>query len=202
MTDIENELLMLERYNLTPEEWLVTRLLILANVDEGNAGPLKRYLQIPGINSFRDTLIDLQKKGVIKQTYRIPKSGERFIPEDVDLNKVFMKQFYKCSGILGQELFLEYPEYIISGGVRYILNNITKNYNSLEELYYDYGRIIKFNPETHKEIMELLRFGKENNLISYGICEFIKSMKWITIKKMKEDDSYLNGIIADNIVSI
>lgn len=193
---------MLERYNLTPEEWLVIRLLILASVEEGHTEPLKRYLQIPNISSFRNTLINLQNKGIINKSYKIPNTGEVFKPEDVDLNKVFLKQFYKCSGTLGEELFMEYPDYIVSGGVRYILNNITKNYNNLEDLCYDYGRIIKFNPETHNEIMDLLKFGKENNLITYGICEFIKSKKWITIKKMKEDDSYLNGIVSDNIVSI
>ena len=71
----------------------------------------------------------------------------------------------------------------------------------MEELYFDYGRIIKFNPETHQEVMELLRFAKKNNLISFGIVEFIKSYKWLTIKKMKEDGSYV-GLSLDNITSL
>ncbi|MFU2363640.1 MAG: hypothetical protein ACM67R_07480, partial [Clostridiales bacterium] len=82
-----------------------------------------------------------------------------------------------------------------------VLNNITKGYKDMEELYYDYGRIIKFNPDTHKEVMELLEFGKEHNLISYGICEFIKSYKWLNIKKMKEDGSYV-GKTFDNITAL
>ena len=171
---------MLERYNLTPEEWLVTRLLILASVDEGHKQYFIRYLNIPRKNTLRDVLVSLQDKSIILKSYKIPNPGERFNPEDVDLNKNFLKTFYKCSGILGQELFSNYPHCIESGGRIYVLNNITKGYKDMEELYYDYGRIIKFNPDTHKEVMELLEFGKEHNLISYGICEFIKSYKWLS----------------------
>lgn len=192
---------MLERYNLTPEEWLVTRLLILANVDEGHKQYFIRYLNIPRKNTLRDVLVSLQDKSIILKSYKIPNPGERFNPEDVDLNKNFLKTFYKCSGILGQELFSNYPHCIESGGRIYVLNNITKGYKDMEELYYDYGRIIKFNPDTHKEVMELLEFGKEHNLISYGICEFIKSYKWLNIKKMKEDGSYV-GKTFDNITAL
>ena len=86
MTDIENELLMLERYNLTPEEWLVTRLLILASVDEGHKQYFIRYLNIPRKNTLRDVLVSLQDKSIILKSYKIPNPGERFNPEDVDLN--------------------------------------------------------------------------------------------------------------------
>ena len=153
------------------------------------------------ITNFRDILISLQNKSVILKSYKIPNKGEKFNPEDIELNKNFMKTFYKCSGQLGQELFMNYPYSLESGGRTFILNNITKGYNSMEELFYDYGRIIKFNPETHKEVMQLLNFAKKHNLITFGIVEFIKSYKWLTIKKMKEDGSYLNATF-DNITSI
>lgn len=200
--EIENDLIMLEKYNLTIEEWFVTKLLILASIEEGHSEYLFRYLQLPNINNLRNILINLQNKSVILKSYKIPEKGQKFNPEDIDLNSNFLKNFYKCSGEMGEELFLSYPAYIDSGAKRFILNNITKGYNSLEEMYYDYGRIIKFNPAKHKEIMELLQFAKENNMISYGICEFIKSHKWITIKQMKDDGSYLDGVTFDNITSI
>lgn len=201
MIEIENELLILERYNLTAEEWFVLRLLILASVDEGKDTYIKQYMKLPTAGNLRDILVSLQNKSVILKTYKIPNKGEKFNPEDVDLNKNFMKAFYKCSGVLGKELFEEYPATLETRGKLLFLNNITKGYKDMEELCFDYGRIIKFNPETHKEVMELLKFGKENNLICYGIVEFIKSYKWLTIKKMKEDGSYV-GMSFDNITSI
>lgn len=192
---------MLEKYSLTAEEWLVIRLLILASIDENHSEYFKQYLRLPHVTNFRDTLVNLQNKSVILKSYKIPQKGEIFNPEDIELNKNFLKNFYKCSGIMGQELFLAYPHSIEIGGKFYTLNNITKGYNSMEDLCFDYGRIIKFDPNVHKEIMELLEFAKENNLISYGICEFIKSYKWITIKKMKQDGTYL-GKTFDTVVSI
>ena len=201
MDNIENELLMLEKYRLTPEEWLVTRLLILASVDEGHPEYLKRYLGFSDLK-LRDTLKSLQNKSVILHSYKIPESGQVFDPEDVDLNSNFLRNFYKCSGTMGQELFEPYPYQIVSnGGVRYILNNIAKSYDSLEDLYYDYGKSIKFNPDTHKKVMKLLGFAKEHNLITFGICEWVKSRKWLTIEKMKKDGSYLETV-TDNIESI
>lgn len=195
-------MLILEKYNLTAEEWLVTRLLVLASVDEGHKEYFMRYAQIPHDFKLRDILKSLQNKSVILQSYKIPNVGQSFDPEDVDLNKNFLKNFYKCSGIMGEELFMAYPAYIISNtGVRYILNNISKCYDNMEDLYFDYGRIIKFNPETHKKVMELLKFGIEHNLITYGICEWIKSYKWLTVEKMKQDGSY-QDVIADNIISV
>ena len=192
---------MLERYQLTAEEWLITKLLILASVDESHPEYLIKYIQMTHIKNFRDVLVSLQNKSVILKSYKIPNKGDKFNPEDVELNKNFMKAFYKCSGVLGQDLFMNYPYSLESGGRTFILNNITKGYKSMEDLCYDYGRIIKFNPETHKEVMKLLNFGKEHNLITFGIVEFIKSYKWLTIKKMKEDGSYV-GMTFDNITSI
>lgn len=192
---------MLEKYSLTVEEWFIVKLLILASVDESHKEYLIRYLKLPNVNNFREILVSLQNKSVILKSYDIPKKGESFDPEDVELNKNFLKSFYKCSGMLGQELFNEYPYSMESGGRTFILNNITKGYNSLEDLYYDYGRIIQFNPATHNKVMSLLKFAKEHNLISYGLVEFIKSRKWLTIEKMKEDGSYI-GMTLDNITAV
>ena len=49
--------------------------------------------------------------------------------------------------------------------------------------------------------MKLLGFAKEHNLITFGICEWVKSRKWLTIEKMKKDGSYLETV-TDNIESI
>lgn len=191
----------MEKFQLTAEEWFLIRLLLLANVEEGKKEYLLKYIQINKITNFRDRLVDLQNKSVILKSYIIPSKGAKFDPADLEFNKNFLKTFYKCSGEMGQELFMQYPHILEVGGKCYTLNNITKGYKSMEDLCYDYGRIIKFNPETHKEILKLLNFGKEHNLITYGICEFIKSYKWLNIKKMKEDGSYV-GVTFDTIQSI
>lgn len=199
MDNIESELLILDKYKLTAEEWLVIRLLLLASADENHPEYLAKYLMMSHTNLL-DVLISLQNKSVILKSCKFEK-GRKFDPDDVTMNKNFLKDFYKCSGIMGEELFLEYPYSMDAGGRTYILNNITKGYNSLEDLYFDYGRIIKFNPQTHKEVMEMLKFAKQYKLITFGICEWIKSHKWLTIKKMKEDGSYMEKTF-DTVISV
>lgn len=186
----------MERYNLSIEDWYLTQLLLLAQ--EGKSEYIVKYISLANID-LHETLIRLQEKGVILRAYKVPCKGEKFYPEDVEFNKNFLKNFYKCSGELGDDLFKAYPYKLERGNNMYILNNITKGYNSLEDMYYDYGRIIQFNPIKHQHIMEILNYAKEHDLISFGIVEFIKSRKWETIEKMKEDGSTFN---FDTIQSI
>ena len=186
----------MERYNLSIEDWYLTQLLLLAQ--EGKSDYIVKYISLANID-LHETLIRLQEKGVILRAYEVPCKGEKFYPEDVEFNKNFLKNFYKCSNELGDELFKAYPYKLERGNSMYILNNITKGYNSLEDMYYDYGRIVQFNPSKHEHVMEILNYAKEHDLISFGIVEFIKSRKWETIEKMKED-----GLVSnfDTIQSI
>lgn len=78
---------------------------------------------------------------------------------------------------MGQELFEAYPPFLSSNGKLLPLRNIAKKFNTLDEFFFAYSSAIKHNPEKHKEVMELLEWGKENGKICYGICEFIISQK-------------------------
>jgi hypothetical protein len=44
-----------------------------------------------------------------------------------------------------------------SGAKLYPLKNIAKKYNTLDEFFFAYSSAIKHNPETHKEVMKLLK---------------------------------------------
>ena len=72
---------------------------------------------------------------------------------------------YKCSFELGKELFEEYPQFKTINGSLVSLRGISKHFNSLEEAYFKYGKYIKWSPENHIEIIELVKWGKEHNII-------------------------------------
>jgi len=78
---------------------------------------------------------------------------------------------------MGQELFDAYPPFLNTANKLYPLKNIAKKFNSLEEFYFHYSVSIKHSAETHKEVMELLEWGKENGHINYSILEFVISRK-------------------------
>ena len=63
----------------------------------------------------------------------------------------------------------------------------------MDDFCFAYGKAIKFNPDMHNKIMETLEFGKENNLIHYGISEFVISMKWLEIEELQNSGGTLNG---------
>lgn len=79
----------------------------------------------------------------------------------------------------------------------YSLKNISKKFYSLDEFYFYYSASIGHNPEKHKEVMEILRWAKEKNLINFGILEFCASQKWIQLKEMR--DSGLDNKVVDSI---
>jgi len=113
----------------------------------------------------------------INKTYEVPQKGSILNPQDVDFNKNVVNSFLKHSQTLGMELFEAYPAYTIINGRTFSLRNVTKLFKSLDDMCFEYGKAIKFNPDLHKEVLELLEWGKENGKISYGICEFIISAK-------------------------
>jgi hypothetical protein len=51
-----------------------------------------------------------------------------------------------------------------------------------------YGKAIKFDVNTHNKVLELLEYGKDNNLINSGLCDFIVSHKWDEIQLLKDTD--------------
>ena len=76
---------------------------------------------------------------------------------------------------MGQELFSAYPPFLETPQKWYPLRNISKHWHSLEDFSFTYGKTISHNPEKHKEVMELLEWGKENGFITGGIADFVIS---------------------------
>ena len=106
---IEEELNMLDKYRLTPTELFITKLLLIAQI-EGREDYIVRYGQINNNQSFRQNLLDLQSKGVILKSCKIPESGKQLVITDIDLNKNFLKNLHRASFELGKELYENYPQ--------------------------------------------------------------------------------------------
>lgn len=79
---------------------------------------------------------------------------------------------------MGQELFETYPAFVQSSNGKLLpLRNISKRFCSLEEFFFHYSTLIGHSAEKHSEIIELLKWGKENGHITYGLLEFCASRK-------------------------
>lgn len=188
------------KYGLTAEELFVIDLLFLASAEERHPEYLYEYI----INSkirLREILYSLQEKGIILKSWKLPNSGEKFDPETVIFNKNFLNNYRKYSAELGTEFFEIYPSICIINGVEAPLKNFAKKFNSEEEFYFAYGKSIGWDPETHKKVLELVQWAKDNNcrLINMNICDFVISKMWLSIQELKDGGG---TITFDNMQTI
>ena len=190
---------MMEKYRLTAEETLLIDLLFLASIEEGHKEYLIKYLNMPVEKSgLGDLLVSLQNKGVITKQYKIPAKGQRFDPEALEFNKNFLHNYRKFSGELGVEFFSEYPTVAIIDGKEVPLKNYAKKFSTEEEFYYAYGKAIGWKLDKHKEVLELIKWAKDNNcnLLNMNIADFVISKMWRSVEELKDG----NGVMSFNYI--
>ena len=188
---IDRELDFMIKYQLSPEELLVLKLIFLAQ--ENHSEYLAKYFSQGSFKgTIRETLKSLQDRGIINKSYKIPETGTTFKPLDVDFNKIVLKSFMQHSGELGMELFMNYPSFVNINGRNCSLKNISKSFKDMDDFCFAYGKAIKFNPDNHLKVMDALAFGKEHELLHYGIVEFVVSMKWLELSELRLSNN-ING---------
>ena len=186
---IDNELILMEKYKLTPNELFVIETVFIA-AEESNLDYLIRFCSISESHkdSFRNTLKSLQEKGIILASYKLPKPGDTFNPEDVPFNKNFMKNLFKASFELGQELFDTYPTFTTINGAMIGIKGVAKKFDSIEQFFEFYGKQIRYNPEKHVEVIEITNWAKDHNLISESIASYVINHSWETFKAMRDGE--------------
>ena len=183
---IENELILLEKYKLTPTELFTVKVILLAKED-GEYEWLQRFAKIV---KLREILVSLQEKGIILKSWKLPKEGTQLIVEEIPFNQNFQKQFFRASFEMGEELFETYPQSTIVNGSLYNLKRVSKHFDSLEQAFLKYSKYIKNNPETHQHIIELVKWGIDNGYNFSTLDSFIIDNSWLAIEAMKNG----NGI--------
>lgn len=137
---------------------------------------------------LREILLYLQEKGMILKSFKIPSEGTAFNPYSIPINKIFLKNLYRCAFELGKELYDIYPQFGNINGNVVPLRSIARKFDSLEDAYFRYGKEIKWNPEIHKQIIDLVQWSKENNILNCSLCNFIINRGWIDLQALKDGD--------------
>lgn len=199
----DNQLAILEKYRLTPNEYYILTLIL--EVQDGNSVEnLSRFLSISDEHKrlFRESLVSLQSKGIILKSYKIPGKGEKFNPLDVELNKNVIKTFWKASFEMGSELFETYPMFATINGAIVSIRSISKKFNTPEDAFRYYSKAINWNPEKHKEIIDLIKWEQNNEVhfINMSLSSFIIDRKWNELQALK--DGKLANINYDTIKSL
>lgn len=200
---IDDDISFQEKYQITPNELFVLKILLLLQEDEQDIEYFQRFTQISdNKKDFRNILKSLQDKGLILKTYKIPEIGSPFSPYDIPINKVLVKNMHKASFDLGQELFDVYPRYGLINGGMVPLHGVSKRFGSREDFYRFYSKIINWNPETHKKIIDLIKWEQSNNIgfLNMTILSFVIDHRWESLQDIKEGK--LNNVTFNVIESL
>ena len=194
--NLENQLSLMEKYNLTAEEVMFIDLLFSASIEEGHPEFLYRYSVFPPSirSNFINLLQSLKDKGIIVKSFKIPEEGTIFDPEKVEFNKNFLRNYRKYSGELGKEFLINYPSTCIINGYEVGLKNIAKKFNSVEDFFYAYGKAIGWKESEHNRVINLLQWAKDNQcrLLNMNIADFVISRMWNSIEELKNGEGVVN----------
>lgn len=170
-------------YHLTADELLLIYLTFLARDEEGHSEYFTQWFNNGGQERLKDLFNSLKEKGVIIKNYN-PSS---YIPNEIEFNKHFLHTWLKNGGEMGRELFTEYPPFLNIQGKYVPLRDISKRFTSLDEFFFYYGVQIGNNPAKHRKIMDILKWSKENNLLNFGILNFVISHQWEALEELKNN---------------
>jgi len=193
---IDNELVLLEKYNLNPTELFTIKVILLAK-EEGEYKWLQRFAQTI---KLRDILVNLREKGIILKSYKIPTEGSTLQVEDIPFNQNFQKQFFRASFEMGEELFYTYPQSCTVQGQVFNLRTVSKHFDSLEQAFQKYAKSIKNNPEIHQEIIDNIKWGIENGYNFTTLDRFIIDRGGEALKAFREGDSININLEATQLI--
>lgn len=185
---MKQQLLFCEKYGINPSELLLLEIILIAQEDD-EPEIVREYFssRVCARGFTTELLVGLRDAGVINKTYKIPERGSVFKPLDVPLNKTIVKDFYKCSFDLGRELWETYPLFGIVNNTQVGLRGVSKKFDTIEDFYRFYGRTIRWKPEVHNQIIELVKWAKEHNILCTTIANFVIDHKWEELKALKEE---------------
>ena len=192
--NLEEEILLLNKYKLTSNELMFIRVTLIFQED-GNEELFKEYFKaIKSSNvDVRELLVSLQNKSIILKSWKVPDKNTPLNPMEIPFNKNFLKQLYRSSFEMGKELFEAYPQFAtFSNGSLVTLRGISKHFNSLEDAFFRYGKNIKFSNDIHNEIIELVNWAKDNNILNCSLSSFIINNGWHDLKALKDGNKGYN----------
>jgi hypothetical protein len=204
INSIEEDLLILQECDITVEELFFIKLLFSAQEQNGRQNYIiDYYLKCKHSMPALTTLEMLADKNVIDKKF-LPKKGDKLIADNIYFTEKFLKNWFVYAHVGGKELMDAYPNYLkTASGDLLPAKNITKVFMSLEAMYDAYGKSIRFSRVTHNKVMYLLNWAKEQNLIKYGIAEFVSSRKWDALEQDYEkiqnnefDNTYDNRVMV------
>lgn len=186
--ELKQQLFFCEKYGINPNELLLLEILLIAQEDDGSDIVQQYFSNRVCSRGFTTELLQgLIDAGIILKSYKIPAKGTVFDPNSVPINKNAIKDFYKCSYELGRDLWEVYPQFGIVNNTQVGLKSVSKKFDTIEDFFRFYGKTIRWKPEIHEHIIELVKWANDNNIICTTIANFVIDHKWEELEALKTD---------------
>ncbi len=181
--DRERAVRIMCQHNISADELLLLELILAAQDGDTDA-----------VGLIRDFNSQVYVEAVLQDLYdngHLTKSSptNTLDPMKIKVNSTLKKQLYKEFLQMGQELWDAYPEFCDIDGKSVWLKSVSRHYDSLDEAYMAYARAIHNSPTKHEEIVGLVRWGMENNLINYALSTFIIDQRWNELASRRKGDT-------------
>lgn len=191
---MKQQLLFCEKYNINPSELLLLEIILIAKNGDGPEIVYEYFSSRARARGATSKLLSgLRDSGIIHKTYEIPdkrninsKKDLMNMLLDIPLNKNITKDFYRYSFELGKELWDTYPQFGIVNNSQVGLKSISKKFDTIEDFYRFYGRTIRWKPEIHNQIIELVKWAGEHNILCTTIANFVIDHKWEELEALKD----------------
>lgn len=190
--DIKTVLNIMGHWNLTADEALLIWLTLAARDEEGHPEYFNQWYNGGGKERLKDLFQSLKDKGFIHKNY----DPDGYNPNDIEFNASMIKAWWKYSNALGQEFLSAYPSFANINGRLCPLKDITKSKcTSLDEFFFFYSSQIGHNVQRHKEIIDLIQWGKQNNYPFGNVAAFVASNGWTLIKELRDNPNLDNTVV-------
>lgn len=180
MSVFETDIDLCNTFKISPTELFFLRALLMYQEDD-NYKPLQT---LTSCNiSVKQIILNLQQKKVINK-WDIPEGT--YDPLEIPINKTVVKQFHKGSFDMGKELYDCYPPYGEINGSWVQLRTISKKFDSLEDAYRRYAKEIAFNPETHKQVIDITKWAAEKGILCCSLASYICDLRWNDLMLLRD----------------
>jgi hypothetical protein len=183
--ELKQQILFCDKYGINANQLLLLEIILLAQEGDDSEN-VQLYFQSKVKGNLLNNLVKLQEVGVILKSFKMPHAGDRLDLYSIPINRNLVKDFYKCSFELGKELFEEYPQFGFINGAPVGIRNISKKFDSLEDFYRFYGKTIRWKPEVHNHIIELVKWARENNILCVSLCNFVIDHRWDELEALRD----------------
>jgi len=170
----------MEKLGVGPYQLFLLKTLFEAEADRVPIYKSTRKMKELGLLDL-DALADLITKGIIEDFNKLSITGTpEFFMDYVELTPKAMKAL-NISSFKAMELMRAYPRLLEINGKSFSLVNVGET-----ELSNTYARSLEITDYTHEQVMELVKWAKENNCLNVGLKKFSETHYWLTIEEMKK----------------